>query len=79
MTVLLLTFYKAKAAFYTPNSVSREPYGDQASAIPLGEDLECHETGRLFSYPSCSEWGLPCVLAYARTGGLLPHRFTLAF
>jgi len=25
----------------------------------------------------CSDWGLPCPLAYARGGGLLPHRFTL--
>jgi len=25
----------------------------------------------------CSDWGLPCPLAYARGGGLLPHHFTL--
>ena len=25
----------------------------------------------------CSDWGLPCPLAYAQGGGLLPHRFTL--
>ena len=27
----------------------------------------------------CSDWGLPCPLAYAWGGGLLPHRFTLTF
>ena len=26
---------------------------------------------------SCSWWGLPCLLPYGRSGGLLPHRFTL--
>jgi hypothetical protein len=26
---------------------------------------------------SCSVWGLPCVPAYAETGALLPHLFTL--
>ena len=34
---------------------------------------------RLHGVPirSCSWWGLPCLLPYGRSGGLLPHRFTL--
>jgi hypothetical protein len=37
--------------------------------------------GRAVPLPSiwsCTQWGLPCRLAYAWRGGLLPHLFTLA-
>src|SRR5436190_1216486 len=26
----------------------------------------------------CTRWGFPCLRAFARSGGLLPHLFTLA-
>ena len=36
--------------------------------------------GRAVPWPpiwSCTRWGFPCRLTYARRGGLLPHLFTL--
>ena len=30
-----------------------------------------------FPIRSCSRWGLPCLVDYSRSGGLLPHLFTL--
>ena len=62
-----------------PNSVE----GEHLSGMPVTRHLkrptrESSEAGH-FSSPiwSCSGRGLPCVRHHWRTGGLLPHLFTL--
>jgi|GEM_PF-6847574 len=65
--------------------------GDHSSGMPVARHLlQPTRTGsrdapvvtalrRPNSVPirSCSRRGLPCLLPYGRSGGLLPHRFTL--
>ena len=55
------------------NHLSQQPIPGTRPAL---RDLE-RATPRSPIWP-CTRWGFPCLLAYARSGGLLPHLFTLA-
>src|SRR5271165_5529217 len=62
--------------------ISDLPGGFEKSLSPLDAPGRCATPSWLLSGVSlpiwsCSVWGLPCLLAYARSGALLPHLFTL--